>query len=34
MVDFAELMLRTYEILRDHPEVRDHYQRRFQHILV
>ena len=34
VVDFAELMLRTYEILRDHPEVRDHYQRRFQHILV
>ncbi|MGE5451634.1 MAG: UvrD-helicase domain-containing protein [Acidobacteriota bacterium] len=34
VVDFAELMLRTYEILRDHPEVREHYQRRFQHILV
>jgi DNA helicase-2/ATP-dependent DNA helicase PcrA len=34
VVDFAELMLRTYEIMRDHPEVRDHYQRRFKHILV
>ncbi len=34
VVDFAELMLRTYEILRDHPEIREHYQRRFKHILV
>jgi DNA helicase-2/ATP-dependent DNA helicase PcrA len=34
VVDFAELMLRTYEIMRDHPEVRAHYQRRFKHILV
>jgi DNA helicase-2/ATP-dependent DNA helicase PcrA len=34
VVDFAELMLRTYEVLRDHQEVRDHYQRRFKHILV
>ena len=34
VVDFAELMLRTYEIMRDHPEVREHYQRRFRHILV
>jgi DNA helicase-2/ATP-dependent DNA helicase PcrA len=34
VVDFAELMLRTYEIMRDHQEVRDHYQRRFKHILV
>ncbi|MDO9237914.1 MAG: UvrD-helicase domain-containing protein [Aquabacterium sp.] len=34
VVDFAELMLRTYEVMRDHPEVRDHYQRRFKHILV
>ncbi|MDD2976459.1 UvrD-helicase domain-containing protein [Aquabacterium sp.] len=33
VVDFAELMLRTYEIMRDHPEVREHYQRRFKHIL-
>jgi DNA helicase-2/ATP-dependent DNA helicase PcrA len=34
VVDFAELMLRTYEILRDNPPVREHYQRRFRHILV
>jgi DNA helicase-2/ATP-dependent DNA helicase PcrA len=34
VVDFAELMLRSYEIMRDHPEVREHYQRRFKHILV
>ena len=34
VVDFAELMLRTYELLRDHPEIREHYQRRFKHILV
>jgi DNA helicase-2/ATP-dependent DNA helicase PcrA len=34
VVDFAELMLRTYEIMRDHLEVREHYQRRFKHILV
>ncbi|MBA3589716.1 UvrD-helicase domain-containing protein [Methylibium sp.] len=34
VVDFAELMLRTYELLRDHTELRDHYQRRFRHILV
>ncbi|MDI1258464.1 UvrD-helicase domain-containing protein [Aquabacterium sp.] len=34
VVDFAELMLRTYELMRDHAELRDHYQRRFKHILV
>ena len=34
VVDFAELMLRTYELLRDHDELRLHYQRRFRHILV
>ncbi len=34
VVDFAELMLRSYEILRDFDELRTHYQRRFQHILV
>ncbi|MCE4536212.1 UvrD-helicase domain-containing protein [Pelomonas sp. P7] len=34
VVDFAELMLRTYELLRDNPAVREHYQRRFRHILV
>lgn len=34
VVDFAELMLRTYELLRDNESLRDHYQRRFRHILV
>ncbi|MBI5255705.1 MAG: UvrD-helicase domain-containing protein [Burkholderiales bacterium] len=34
VVDFAELMLRTYELLRDNDALREHYQRRFQHILV
>jgi len=34
VVDFAELMLRTYELLRDHAELRAHYRRRFRHILV
>jgi DNA helicase-2/ATP-dependent DNA helicase PcrA len=34
VVDFAELMLRTFEIMRDNTAVRDHYQRRFRHILV
>ena len=34
VVDFAELMLRTYELLRDNVALREHYQRRFRHILV
>ena len=34
VVDFGELMLRSYELLRDHDPVRAHYQRRFQHMLV
>ena len=34
MVDFAELMLRTYELMRDNQALREHYQRRFRHILV
>ncbi len=34
MVDFAELMLRTYELMRDNTALREHYQRRFRHILV
>jgi DNA helicase II / ATP-dependent DNA helicase PcrA len=33
-VDFAELLLRTYELMRDHTALREHYQRRFSHILV
>ncbi len=34
VVDFAELMLRCYEVMRDNPGLRDHYQQRFQHLLV
>ncbi len=34
VVDFAELLLRTYELLRDEPALRAHYQQRFRHILV
>jgi len=34
LVDFAELLLRAYELWRDHPDVLAHYQRRFRHLLV
>jgi DNA helicase II / ATP-dependent DNA helicase PcrA len=34
VVDFAELMLRTYELMRDNTSLREHYQRRFRHVLV
>ncbi|WP_382159650.1 UvrD-helicase domain-containing protein [Hydrogenophaga sp. ANAO-22] len=34
VVDFGELMLRSYEVLRDNDPVREHYQRRFRHILI
>ncbi len=34
VVDFAELLLRVLELIRDKDDVREHYQRRFQHILV
>ena len=34
VVDFPELLLRCYELLRDHEAVRLHYQQRFAHILV
>ncbi|WP_427911507.1 UvrD-helicase domain-containing protein [Ramlibacter sp. MMS24-I3-19] len=34
VVDFGELMLRSYELLRDNDPIRQHYQRRFRHILV
>lgn len=33
-VDFAELLLRSYELLRDNENVRHLYQERFRHILV
>ncbi len=34
VVDFGELMLRSYELLRDDAALRAHYQRRFRHIMV
>ncbi|MEP7182416.1 MAG: UvrD-helicase domain-containing protein [Betaproteobacteria bacterium] len=34
VVDFAELLLRCYELLRDHEGLREHYRRRFSHLLV
>jgi DNA helicase II / ATP-dependent DNA helicase PcrA len=33
-VDFAELLLRTYELLSRNEVLREHYQNRFRHILV
>ncbi|MES2162102.1 MAG: UvrD-helicase domain-containing protein [Pseudomonadota bacterium] len=34
VVDFAELLLRTYELLSRNQPLREHYQQRFKHILV
>ena len=34
VVDFGELMLRSYELLRDNDPLREHYRRRFAHVLV
>lgn len=34
LVDFAEILLRTTELLRDNAFIREHYQSRFKHILV
>jgi len=34
VVDFSELLLRAHELVRDNAELQQHYQRRFQHILV
>jgi len=34
VVDFAELLLRTYELLTRNQPLREHYQQRFRHILV
>ncbi|HTP38117.1 MAG TPA: 3'-5' exonuclease, partial [Steroidobacteraceae bacterium] len=33
-VDFAELLLRAYELWRDNPELLRHYRGRFRHVLV
>jgi len=34
VVDFAELLLRSYELLAQNDSIRNHYQRRFSHLLV
>jgi len=34
VVDFAELLLRAFELWRDNPELLAHYRRRFRHVLV
>jgi ATP-dependent DNA helicase UvrD/PcrA len=34
VVDFAELLLRAYELWLKNPEILRHYQRRFQHVLI
>lgn len=34
LVDFAELLLRSYELLRDNKDITEHYQQRFSHVLV
>lgn len=34
VIDFAEILLRTHELLRDNPEILAHYRQRFQAILV
>jgi DNA helicase-2/ATP-dependent DNA helicase PcrA len=34
VVDFAELLLRSYELLADKDAIREHYRRRFAHLLV
>lgn len=34
VVDFAELLLRSYELLSRNGPLREHYQRRFQHLLI
>lgn len=34
VIDFAELLLRTHELLRDNPEILNYYRQRFQAILV
>ena len=34
LVDFAELLLRTFELFRGNSSIREHYQHRFRHVLV
>jgi DNA helicase-2/ATP-dependent DNA helicase PcrA len=34
VVDFAELLLRAYELFRDNPSIQKHYRHRFRHVLI
>jgi DNA helicase II / ATP-dependent DNA helicase PcrA len=34
VIDFAELLLRAFELWRDQPELLGHYRRRFRHVLI
>jgi DNA helicase-2/ATP-dependent DNA helicase PcrA len=34
VIDFAELLLRAFELWRDRPEILQHYRRRFRHVLI
>ena len=34
LVDFAEILLRCFELLRDNEDLRRHFQQRFQHFLI
>jgi DNA helicase II / ATP-dependent DNA helicase PcrA len=34
LVDFSELLLRSLELLQNHPDITEHYQSRFKHVLV
>jgi DNA helicase-2/ATP-dependent DNA helicase PcrA len=34
LVDFAELLFKAYELVRDNQQLREHYQQRFKHLLV
>src|ERR1700744_3052255 len=34
VVDFAELLLRAYELWRDQPALLDHYRNRFRHVMI
>ena len=34
MIDFADLLLRAYELWQQHPDILSHYQQRFRHMLV
>ena len=34
VVDFAELLLRAFELWRDNPALLEHYRQRFRHVLV